>query len=402
MINKYHHITGGADTYYFQLTDLLRRKGHKVIEFCLSHPKNLTSEYSKYFISGLTHENWKEASAIEKVKAYVHAVYNLEARKKIKLLIEETKPDIAHLHNIFYQISPSILEPLKKAHIPIIQTLHDYQVICASNNFYHNGKICENCSKGKFYNIISNRCYNNSLIASFLAFSARIIHNTFKIYNQNVDLFISPSRFLKDKLISCGIKESKIKVLPHLVDLNNYKADYNFGDYVVFAGRFVRYKGIMTLIKAFESLPIKLVLLGTGGLLTEIEEYIAKHNLQNIKLSGFLKGEKFYKIIKGARFVVVPSEWYENSPLIIFESFACGKPVIASDIGAIPEMATKEVSLLFAPGDVDDLREKVRALYYNEELIKVLGRNARKKVEDLFDPETHYKKIIGLYSDLVS
>ena len=253
MINKYHHITGGADTYYFKLSDLLRRKGHAVIEFCLSHPQNLASEYSKYFIAGLTYENWKEASAIEKVKTYINAIYNIEARRKIKLLIEETNPDIAHIHNIFYQISPSILEPLKKARIPIIQTLHDYQAICASNNLYFRDRICEMCKGGRYYNILKNRCYNNNLAASFLAFSARVIHNTFKIYNQNVDLFISPSRFLKSKLISCGIKESKIKVLPHLVDLNNYRAGCNSGDYVVFAGRFVRYKGIMTLIKAFKS-----------------------------------------------------------------------------------------------------------------------------------------------------
>ncbi len=402
MINKYHHITGGADTYYFQLSDLLRRKGHEVIEFCLKHPKNLASEYSEYFITGVTGENWKEARTIEKVKAYINGIYNIEAKKKIRLLIEKTKPDIAHIHNIFYQISPSILEPLKKACIPIIQTLHDYQVICASNNFYYNGRICENCSRGKYYNIISSQCYNNSLMASFLAFSARVIHNTFKIYNQNVDLFISPSKFLKDKLISHGIKESKIKILPHSIESSNYKADYNFRDYVVFAGRFVRHKGIMTLIKAFESLPIKLVLLGTGELLPEIEDYIDSHNLKNIKLSGFLRGKEFQEIIEYARFVIVPSEWYENSPLIIHESFAYGKPVVASNIGGIPELATGDVSLLFTPGDVEDLREKVKTLYYNDELIKVLGRNARKKVEDLYNPEIHYEKMIGFYSDLIS
>ncbi|MCX5701462.1 MAG: glycosyltransferase family 4 protein [Candidatus Omnitrophica bacterium] len=402
MINKYHHITGGADTYYFQLNKLLRTKGHEVIEFCLNHPRNLSSEYSEYFIAGVTHENWKEASAIEKVKAYINAIYNLEAKRKIGLLIEKTKPDIAHIHNIFYQISPSILEPLKKASIPIIQTLHDYQAICASNNLCIRNQVCEMCKGGRYYNILKKRCYSNSLAASFLAFSAKVVHSTFKIYHQKIDIFISPTQFLKDKFVSCGIDESKVVIIPHAIDLSEYKPSYNLGDYVVFAGRFVRQKGILTLIKAFESLPIKLVLLGTGELLPEIEDYIDNHNLKNIKLSGFLRGKEFQEIIKDARFVIVPSEWYENSPLIIHESFACGKPVVASNIGGIPELVTEDVGLLFTPGDVEDLRKKVMALYYGDELIKFLGRNARKKVEDLYNPEVHYERIIKLYSDLIS
>lgn len=402
MVNKYHHITGGGDTYYFQLSNLLRAKGHEVIEFCMKYPKNLSSEYSNYFADGLTHENWKDETIGKKVRAYFNGIYNLEAERKIKLLIEKTKPDIVHIHNIFYQISPSILGPLREASIPIVQTLHDYQIVCASNNLYCNGQICEACKGGKYYNILKKRCYNDNLMASFLAFSTKIIHTMFKMYHQKVDIFISPSRFLKDKLIANGIKESKILIIPHSIDLNDHEPNYDSRDYVVFAGRFVKHKGIMTLIKAFESLPMKLILLGSGELQSEIEDYIKIHALKNINLAGFLQKKEFQKVVKNAKFVIVPSEWYENSPMVVYESFAMGKPVVASNIGGIPEFVTKDAGLLFDPGNVEDLREKVITLYNDNDLVRTLGRNAREKVEKFYNSETHYKEIIRIYRELVN
>lgn len=402
MINKYHHITGGADTYYFQLSNLLRAKGHEVIEFCLRHPKNLSSEHIAYFINGLTHENWKDASIGWKIKAYVNGIYNLEAKKKIKLLIEKTKPDIANIHNIFYQISPSILAPLKNAGIPIVQTLHDYQLICASNNLYANGQICEVCLRGKYYNILKKRCYNNSLATSFLAFSAKVIHSMFRMYNQKIDIFTSPSYFLKDKLISNGINEFKIIVIPCPIDLNDYEPSYDHGDYVVFAGRFVRHKGIMTLIKAFELLSIKLILLGSGELLPEIKNYINNHNMKNIKLTGFLRGKEFQKVVKDSKFVIIPSEWYENSPFIIYESFALGKPVVGSRIGGIPELVIDdETGLTFEAGNAEDLKNKIKYLLENPDLVIKMGKNARKKAEKFYHAEIHYQKIIKVYQDLI-
>jgi len=402
MVNKYYHITGGGDTYYFQLSSLLRAKGHEVIEFCLRHPKNFPSEYSDYFVDGLTYENWKDETIERKVRAYFNGIYNFEAKKKIRLLIEETRPDIAHIHNIFYQISPSILGLLKEAGIPIVQTLHDYQIVCASNNLYCNGQICEACKGGKYYNILKKRCYNDNLMASFLAFSTKIIHTMLKMYHQKVDIFISPSRFLKDKLIANGIKESKIVIVPHPIDLNDHDPNYDSRDYVVFAGRFVKHKGIMTLIKAFESLPIKLILLGSGELQSEIEDYIKMHSLGNIDLKGFLNGWQFQEVIKNAKFVLVPSEWYENSPMVIYESFAMGKPVIASNIGGIPELVTEDVGLLFKPRNVEDLQEKIAMLYNNDDLVRTLGMNARRRVEKFYNRETHYKEIIRIYERLIN
>ena len=401
MINKYHHITGGADTYYFQLSSLLRAKGHEVIEFCLRHPKNLFSKYSDYFVDGLTHENWKDETIEKKVRAYINGIYNFEAKQKIKLLIEKARPDIAHIHNIFYQISPSILGPLKNAGIPIVHTLHDYQVVCASNNLYCNGKICEACRRVRYYNILRKRCYNNSLSASFLAFSAKVIHSMFKMYHQKIDIFISPTQFLKDKVTSTAINESKIIVIPHPVDLSDYEPNYNFRDYVVFAGRFVRHKGILTLVRTFDGLPIKLILLGSGELQPEIEDYIKTYRLKNVNLAGFLIGKQFQQVIKKAKFVIVPSEWYENSSMVILESFAMAKPVIGSNIGGIPELVSEDVGLLFEPGNIEDLRDKIATLYNNDDLVRTLGKNARAKVEKYYNPEIHYKRIIGIYEKLI-
>ncbi len=402
MINKYHQITGGGDTYYFQLSNLLRSKGHKVIELCIDHPKNSYSEYSEYFINGLTYDNWRTAGFRNKAKTFINGIYNVEAKKKVKLLIEKTAPDIAHIHNIFYQISPSILTPLKEAGIPIVQTLHDYNMICASNYMYNKGEICQKCYRNRYYNILINRCFHDSIPVSMLAFFAKVIHHYFQLYQQKIDVFISPSHFLKDKLVANGIRNSKITVLPHPIDLNEYDPNYDeFEDYVIFAGTFIKQKGIRTLIKAFESLPIKLLLLGTGPLWPEIKNYVKTKKIKNIELTGFLQGENFKNMIKNAKFVVVPSEWYENSPLIIYESFAMGKPVIASNMGGMPELVDQKVGRLFKMGDIEDIRVKVKELYYNDDLIKTLGRNARTKAEGCFANSLHYGRIKNIYQTLL-
>lgn len=398
MINKYHHITGGGDTYYFQLSNLLRAKGHEVIEFCLRHPKNLSSEYSDYFVNGLTYENWKGASIGRKIKAYVNGVYNLEAKRKIRLLIKKAKPDIAHIHNIFYQISPSILTPLKNANIPVVQTLHDYQLICGSNYLYTNGKICKDCKKNKYYKILINRCFHNNLMASFLLFSTKIVHSLFGSYEKNVDIFISPSKFLKEKIESYFSPTLNFTIIPHAIDSKKYEPNCSSKDYVIFAGWLAKQKGIYTLIKAFETLPIKLLVFGYGPMEDKVKKYIQVKGIENIEIKGRVDRAKLQNWMKDAKFIIVPSEWYENSPMIIYESFALGKPVLASNIGGIPELVTKDVGRLFRAGDIDDLRRKVKELYYDANLVRDLGRNAGKKIQEQYALERHYSSIMEVYS----
>jgi glycosyltransferase involved in cell wall biosynthesis len=400
MINKYHHITGGADTYYFQLSNVLRTKGHDVIEFCMRHPKNVRSEFSNFFVSGLTHENWKNVSMGKKIRGYANGIYNLEAKSKIRLLVEKTKPDVAHIHNIFYQISPSVFDPLRRAGIPIVQTLHDYQIVCGSNNLYCKGRICEDCFGKRYYNILLNRCYNDRFSASFLAFSAKMIHMSVKMYDRKIDMFISASQFLKDKVVSQGIEKSKVVVLPYPIDFCDYEPNYDCDDYVVFVGRFVKHKGIMTLVRAFETLGIKLLILGDGELQREIEDYIRIRGFRNVELKGFLRGRELQEVVKRAKFVILPSEWYEVLGIVALEAFALGKPVVASRIGGIPELVTESVGLLFEPGNVRDLVKKVATLYDNDDLIRSLGRNARKRAERFYNVKNHYQKIIGIYRGL--
>lgn len=402
MINKHHHITGGGDTYYFQLSNLLRAKEHQVIEFSLRHPKNLPSEYSDYFVNGLTSENWKGASIGRKIKAYVNGIYNLEAKRKIRLLIKKAKPDIAHIHNIFYQISPSILAPLKNANIPVVQTLHDYQLICGSNYLYTNGKICEDCEKNKYYKILINRCFHNNLLASFLLFSTKIVHSLFGSYEKNVDIFISPSKFLKEKIGSYFSSRLNFTIIPHVIDSKKCEPNYNSKNYVIFAGWLAEQKGIYTLIKAFETLPIKLLVFGYGPLEDKVKKYIQVKGIENIEIKGRVDPAKLQNWMKDAKFVIVPSEWYEVLGIVVLEAFALGKPVVASRIGGIPEFVTEDVGLLFEPGNVEDLREKITTLYNNDDLVRTLGKNAREKVEKSYNLETCYKEIIRIYRELVN
>jgi len=401
LVNKYNHITGGADTYFFTLRRLLKEKGHSVAEFCLQHPDNEYSEFSDFFINGVTNKNWEKASISESSIALIRSIYNLEARNKFNKLVDKFKPDIVHIQNMFYQISPSILSVTFKKKIPVIETLHDYHLVCANNNLHHHGHICEDCIKYTKFSILKNKCYNDSWRASLLAFTASYSHQIFNIYKDRINRWISPSRFLRDKMIAGGIVGEKIDILPYPVSFEIDQDDKfeQKGDYVLFVGRLVQQKGIITMLKVAEKLSnIKFMILGTGPLENYIKNYIIKNNISNIKLIGFVPNNKISDYIRFSKFVIVPSEWYDNLPIIMYETLLCGVPLIGSNIGGIPEIINNKVGILVEPSNVDELQTKIQYLYENESLRNSLAANAREYISSNFSLDEHYNKIIKLYS----
>ncbi len=405
MIDKFYFVKGGVERYLFELKKLLEKRGHEVIPFSMLHPDNQPTPYSSYFVDHMDFESpdlqknkWKQ------LKTALRILYSFHAKKKLGKLIKETKPDIAHLHMIDHQLSPSILHTLKKYKIPSIQTVHQYKLVCPNYRFYidHRGEICERCLSGNYFHAALNRCHKKSLKASMLLTMEAFLHKFLGIY-KNISRFHVPSQFIGKKIVEGGIPAEKI--VHHFLTLNmdEYPFQDKSEDYFLYYGRLSGEKGLMTLLKAMRRVKtgLKLFLVGDGPVREALERFARNHKLETVQFIGYKSGRELKKILAGARFVVVPSEWYENSPFVIYEPFCMGKPVIGASIGGIPEFIRHEkTGLLFEPGDADKLAEYIDLFASNPELCRKYGQNARAFAEENFRPEDHCEWLVKEYEQL--
>lgn len=399
-VNKYHYIAGGAEKYYFDLSNLLSQKGHTVAHFSMRSPENTKSKWSKYFVSNLSFNN---VTVKNGWSVLTKMAYSPESRQKIGLLIDEFRPDLVHLHNIYFHISPSILLELKKRSIPVVMTLHDYNLITPNVTFFHGGKICEISRKRKFYRTIFHRCVKNSYFASFLAASALQIHRSLRMYEGCVDAFIAPSLFMKKKMTEYGFDAGKIYHLPNFVSFQK-KKNLHKGEYVFYFGSFYEHKGVHLLLKAAQALPeISFKIAGDGPEERNLKRLAGRLKLKNVDFLGRLDSGNLSGIIGGSAFCVIPSLWYENLPYSVLESFAKGKPVVASRIGGIPELVKDgKNGFLFEPGNVDELSEKIRFLWERPGAIMKMGNTAQRVAEDKYNSELHYDKLMKIYKEVLS
>lgn len=403
LVNKYYSITGGADKYFFELKNILVAKGHEVIPFCGNYSNNFDSEYEQYFPVAYSGEEVEALPFKEKIKIFLKGIYNFEARKNIERLIRDVQPDLVHLHNIFYTISPSIVHSLKKYKLPIVCSLHDYHIICANAYLYHQG-ICQRCKSGKYYNILIKRCYRNSLGASMMAFLSKLVHNYLKIFD-NVDIFTVPNVMMKNNLMDWGLPEQKIKIIHNPFDFSGLVPNYQYRNYFVFYGLIAQQKGVLTLLRAMRQVKdSQLLMFGKGPGVEDVKRYIKENKLENVRLDTELRwGKKLRKIISNAMFVISPSEWLEPSAYMNYESMALGKPVIASRIGGNIELISEEKNgLLFEPGNAKELAEKINFLLKNRYLIEKFGRNARLKLEEELNIEKHFTKLMEIYKEAIN
>ena len=405
MCNKFLFEDGGPERYILELSRMLEKHGNQVAYFAMQHSENIKTEYSKYFVCQVSLGNPKEGSLLEKMKAGLRIIYSTEAKRKMEKLISEQKPDLAHLHNIYHQISPSILPVLHQKGIPVVMSLHDYKLICPNYRLMTQGHICEKCNSTKYYQAVFHKCVKDSFSASLLNCLEMYVHKFLKFYEKNVDLFISPSLFMKEKLSEFGLNKSRIFYLPPWVKEVKSSPSYTYSDFILYFGKITKEKGVEILIKAMEKIVTKdgqLVIVGEGEEKDRLQNYVSQNGIENVKFVGFMERSKLNELIRTSRFVVLPSQWYENSPSTIYESFALGKPVIGSRIGGIPELIEDGVNgLLFEPANVEDLAEKIKYLYHHPLLAQKMGISARKKVEEKYSEEEYYKKLLGIYDNLI-
>ena len=397
-VNKFHYLKGGSEKYYFELGKLLKEHGHEVAYFSMKDEKNITTGDKEYFVEPIDLNKGSKLKALD-------VIYSKKNKKKMEEALDEFKPDIVHLNNFQRQLSASIIEPIKKRNIPIVFTAHDVQAICPAITMLDNEKnICEKCMHGKYMNCIKKKCNKGSTLKSIIGALEGYFYRINKIYTKKIDCIITPSEFYRKKLIEDGISEKKIVAIHNSVELKDYDIPTEDNGYALYFGRLSKEKGVLNLINAFSKLENgTLYIAGEGQEKENIEMFIKENNLQDrIKLLGFLDSTEMKEKIRKSKFVVIPSIWYENCPYSVMETLAIGKPVIGADIGGIPELVQNDRSgIIYKYDDVNELADKMKELFNNEDLVKEFGLNAKEDANRLYGKEKYYSEIIKIYEKLL-
>jgi glycosyltransferase involved in cell wall biosynthesis len=407
MANWAWYATGGDWTYIENLSGLYERHGHEVIPFSTRHDKNIKTPYDDYFAEAFDFKELnKNKTPLNAFRAIRTSVVSGDAVKKLNRLLDKYPVQLAHLHNIHHYLTPAIVDVLHAREIRIVWTLHDYKIICPENSFVSNGRICEKCMDGSFYHCVANRCKKNSGAASLLATAEAYYYHRKKTY-QRVDRYLCPSEFIRNKFIRFGFDSKKVVVTNLCYDIERireYKKNHMPSGnqrHVLYVGRLEDIKGVKTLIEAVKGTSISLRIAGSGPAADTLIKLADCDQNPNIVFEGFCNKDRVFELIGQAVCGVCPSEWYENLPYSISETFLFGKPVVGARIGGIPELVIDgETGLLFEPGNVDELRSKL--LYFWEHPVEAekMGSRAEKHATELYHFDNHWKKIESVINEL--
>ena len=394
LANKFFYLRGGAEKVFFQERDFLIDQNIEVIDFAMSDANNKKSIYADYFVSNINYQDSIGfAARLSRSLGFIHSN---EAVHKINKISLSQKPDIAHFHNIYHQLTPSILPALKKQGIKIVLTLHDGKLICPSCLMLNKVENCTDCKGKHFWRPIVNNCQNSISHGALLMLEA-YFHKLMRSYDC-VDQFIAPSQFIAD-LVSQRIPIEKIRILHNGMNPTSLVSVEDDG-YILFFGRLSSEKGIDTLLKAHQAMqnPMPLLIAGTGPL----AERIATSASKNVVYVGYKESKELDAIIRRASFVVTPSECNENCSMVILEAMAQGKAVIASHIGGIPEqIENQKTGLLFETGNSTALSRKMDLLATDKEKRKRMGDRAKEKLEKEYSLTSHCHQLMEVYDTLL-
>ncbi len=393
-VNKFLYPKGGADKYCLMLINELGKK-HEVSAFGMSDEKNIISVNQEYFSENLNYH--QKGNSFKKA---ARLIWNREAAQKFAKLLDKVKPDIIHAHNIYHQLSPSILKEARKRNIPVVMTLHDYKLICPNYLLFCKGRHCQKCLKGNYFHCLFNNCYG-SFFRSALATTESIIHNKIlKSYQKGVKLFVAPSQYLKNLMLKAGFKEDQIIVLNNPAPETENSPN---GNRLLYLGRLSKEKGVDLLLKSLKDTNESLDVVGDGPMEEELKKLTKKLNLEDrVTFYGHLDGEALLKIKREAKAVIVPSLWAENMSLVILESLALSKIVIASAMGGNPELIEHEkTGFLFLPNNEFDLAEKINKLNFLTNIEKEnIKANIQEKIK-LLSLSKHLDSLEDIYQQII-
>ena len=398
-VTSYYYRRGGAEAVMLDQNELLTDRGWNIVPFAMEYEKNFETEYDDYFVEEIDFAS--QYTPVEKVRKVVKSVYSLEARKEIGRLIDDVRPDIVHAHNVYHHLTPAIFGAIKKKGVPAVMTVHDLKIGCPSKLMLAADGVCERCKGGKTWNAVQQRCLKGSLPLSAVAALETTLHNAIGSYKKNVDLFILPSNFHMNKLIDWGLPAEKTRYLPNSVDVSGLTPDYTAGKRFVFVGRVSEEKGLLTFVQAVADSGVAATIVGTGPQEDELKALAAKTGA-DVEFAGYQTGDALFDIIRSARALVLPSECYENAPVVLLEAYGVGTPVLGSDLGGIPELIVPgETGFLATAGSASSFAEQLTKMQHlSDTELGDMGRAGRAFVEERFSKELYLEGLLEIYREL--
>jgi glycosyltransferase involved in cell wall biosynthesis len=385
LIHNTYQQPGGEDVVYEQERRLLQQHGHEVATYQRSN-----------------HEI-EQFSMFERLGLVTRIISANDSKGEIRNILDTFQPDLVHAHNTFMMVSPSAYEACGQAGVPILQTLQNYRLLCPAALLFRDGHVCEECTEHGLLRGVWHGCYRNSRPATAGVALMLKTHRERGTWSDAVSGYVVPTDFARQKFIDGGLPAEKIYVKPNFVDPDPGERSRP-GDYALFVGRLSPEKGLSTLLGAWSRLStsIPLAIAGDGPLRSSLEAEVAKNKLHQVTFRGRLNSAETRAAMKGARFLVLPSLWYEGFPMVMAESLACGTPVVGSRLGAMQEIITDgRTGLHFTTGDSADLAEKIEWAWLHPAEVAAMGREARRDYEALYTPETNYSLLMAIYEQVL-
>ncbi len=394
LVNKYLYIKGGSERVVFLTKKLLEEAGHEVEVFGMKHEKNIFD--NDYCIPKI---DYGDMSLGQKLSHLPKSIFNKQAKQQFKQLLQNFQPDVVHFHNIYHQLSFSLIEAAEELHIPMVMTLHDYKMLSPNYNLFHHGKIDDSMLGGKYYRCLLNNCMENmgeSVLGTIEAY-----YRDAKHYREKIAQFISPSYFLKDLCLRAGWNSNTVQVMVNPLEQSTQNS-WQEGQYVAFVGRLSSEKGVQVLLEAVQETPhIPYKIAGTGPEEESLKRFVKEKGLHNVEFVGWKSGSEIEDFVRGSRIVLAPSVWYENYPYSILEAKAFGKIVLGSRIGGIPEML--ESDCLFNANDHYELVDLVQKWYDTPlEQRQKRGQKLMQEVKVENDPAVYRERILEVYKNVCS
>lgn len=380
LVHNYLRPPSGENTVFEQEKALLIAKGHQVITYCRQNGA----------IS-------KEAF-VKKLFLLPNSLWSIKSYREIKKIIEEFSPDVAHFHNTYPLISPSAYYACRHYKVPVVQTLHHFRLVCLGALLFRDGKICEDCAGLKFRPGIIHGCYRNSRLFSMGLALMLKVHFLLNTWQKAVETYIALSDFGAAKFIELGFPPVAFSIKPNFIS-PIAKTEISDGGYGLFVGRLGHEKGIACLLETLRKCPeIPFIIAGDGPLEAQTQDMIRQYKLKNVQYLGLLDYKNCMNYIQKAGFVVFPSVWYEGMPMVILEAMAAAKPVIAANIGVLPEMVKDgHTGILFKSGSVSELTAKFKWLQAHPAVSVQMGQAARRLFEKKYAPEKNYDQLLNIY-----
>jgi glycosyltransferase involved in cell wall biosynthesis len=402
-VNKFFHPRAGAETAFLQTRDLLRARGHEVIDFAMRHPDNLSSPYAPFFAPQRSYD--PSGSSIERARDAVSSVYSVRSRRALARLLDAHRPDVAHLHNVYHQLTLSVVDELAARRIPIVLTIHDWKIACPAYTLFTEGAPCRRCPTGGVINAVRHRCIKDSAAASLVAASEAALVRRRRTY-EKIQRVVSPSRFGLGIAQLAGILPNRAEYIPNFLpdsDLVDACTAVDHGPRLFYAGRLEETKGIRPMLAAFAQVttPASLHIAGTGKLEHDVRSAAAQN--PRIEYFGQLPRTQLQGELDKARAVLLPALYEDNGPFAILEAQAKAKPLIVTDRGGPPEFVQPgETGLVVDPTDTRQLAAAMEYMARDMKGARKMGRLAQARVREEHSAGRHYERLLNAYSNAIA